>query len=523
MSQSKTGFQTPAGGASSAGPRHPAIFLRALCGLSLALGGLGGCTKTDSWFDPSVVGYWEHTPTQVPILRRLNSIEGPEDEYAEVSDVTADDLLPDSDEYRIGPGDQLQVVLWDVPNPGQPTPFDRLVDHRGIVDLPQLGEISLLNMTVEQAREAIGQRMADKNLVTHDPLVSITVTNPDQRMYSLMGAVASPGPHYIPSSDFRLLEAIADAGGISETVREVLIIREIPLSDEATPTETQPATTPATPTVKPADNEHLIDLIDKLGGDKPAEKPAPGGGSPGVLGSAGSALVYRQPAAQAPPPQPPAVDLIGGSGSQPANANRSNGDSWVFVNNQWVQVQAPPASSKGAGDGLPKGKDIITQRVIRVPVPELLAGDARYNIVVRPGDIIRVPNPASGTVYLGGEINRPGAFSMAPGLTLMRVIDAAGGLSSLGIPERVDIIRMTGADRQAMLRLDLRAINEGSQPDIYLKANDRINIGTSFWAYPLAVARSGFRFTYGFGFIFDRNFSDYIIAPYTGGGSLISP
>lgn len=490
-------------------PRPAAAPIAVLAGLCMALGGLGGCTKTDSWFDPSTVGYWEHTPTQVPILRRLSSIEGPEDEYVEVSEVSSDDLRPDNTQYRIGAGDQLQIVIWDMPSPGQPTPFDRMVDHRGAIDLPQLGEINLLGKTVEEARETIGQVLADKNLVNQDPLVSITVTNPQQRIYTLMGAVAAPGPHYIPTSDYRLLEAIGDAGGIAETVREVLIIRKSSTGNDAGGDSATPANT-YSPTPKPANNERLIDLIDQIGGDKPKDKPA-GGGSPGVLAGSSSSLIYRQT-------QPTEA-----TGTGAATDGKPPKDTWVFVNNQWVQVQAPLTAPSGkTSDGLPASGNIVTQRVIRVPVPELLAGDARYNVVIRPGDIVRVPNPASGTVYLGGEINRPGAFSMAPGLTLMRVIDAAGGLSAIGIPERVDIIRMTGADRQAMLRLDLRAINEGSQPDIYLKANDRINIGTSFWAYPLAVMRSGFRFTYGFGFIFDRNFSDYIITPYNGGG-LINP
>jgi hypothetical protein len=56
----------------------------------------------------------------------------------------------------------------------------------------------------------------------------------------------------------------------------------------------------------------------------------------------------------------------------------------------------------------------------------------------------------------------------------------------------------------------MRAIREGTNPDIALKANDVINVGTNFWALPMAIIRNGFRFTYGFGFLADRNFGNDI-------------
>jgi polysaccharide export outer membrane protein len=172
----------------------------------------------------------------------------------------------------------------------------------------------------------------------------------------------------------------------------------------------------------------------------------------------------------------------------------------------------PLASGRGADD-------LLTQRVIRVPVAPLLRGVARYNIVVRPGDVIHVPAPEAGVVYAGGPgIARPGTYNL-PGtgtLTLQRLVAAAGNLSAIGIPERVDLVRMVGPNRQAMIRLNYRAIAEGTQPDILLKPDDLLNFGTNFWATPLAVIRNGFRMSYGFGFLLDRNFgNDVFGAPPT--------
>ena len=67
----------------------------------------------------------------------------------------------------------------------------------------------------------------------------------------------------------------------------------------------------------------------------------------------------------------------------------------------------------------------------------------------------------------------------------------------------------------AAVRLDLRAIFHGTQPDFYLKPNDLINVGTHFLATPLAVVRNGFRTTYGFGFVLDRNFEQDVFGDST--------
>jgi polysaccharide export outer membrane protein len=191
----------------------------------------------------------------------------------------------------------------------------------------------------------------------------------------------------------------------------------------------------------------------------------------------------------------------------------------VFINGQWTRDMAPPAPTpSGAPDPLaetPAAESLMTQRVIEVPVKPLLAGKSDVNIVIRPGDVLRVPVAASGVVYVAGQVARPGTFTLPPQgkLTLLRVIDAAGGLSQLGIPERVDLTRIIGSNREATIQLNMRAIAEKTQPDVILKADDRINVGTNFWAFPIAIIRNGFRMSYGFGFLIDRNFGNDVFGP----------
>jgi protein involved in polysaccharide export with SLBB domain len=138
----------------------------------------------------------------------------------------------------------------------------------------------------------------------------------------------------------------------------------------------------------------------------------------------------------------------------------------------------------------------------------------KYNIVIRPKDVIVAQNLPVGVYYMGGHVNRGGAFSLTgQKVTLREAVIAAGMFDQLAIPARTDIIRRIrsgtreGGDRQVFVRVDLDRIFTGQAPDIYLKPDDNVMVGTNALAPFIAAARGAFRLTYGFGFIYDRNFA----------------
>ncbi len=506
--------------------------------LLAASAGLIGCT-TDSYLDPSIVGRWETVPTTVPILDRLAIIEQAGVDEVEYSDVTPDDLIPEVEQYRIGPGDQVEIIVWDLFVRGQPERFNREVDRRGFIDLPQIGEIYADGLTREQTRQAIVRAVADAQ-IREDATVSVVIVAPRRQTFTLMGSVQQGGTYGVGRTDFRLLEALAVGGAINEDADAVYVIRHVPLTDEAAgrvrPPEQPggnqiPPRNPGQPTQPPPSGEDLLDLIDDVTTPPtpPSSGPASDGGSPGAF-EPGGAVVQRRGNTPAPTPQPasepeappPAVPLVEDRPGAPVNqppvappGGSGDGAQWMYLNGRWVLVKRKPIPPEAASQP-DVGPTLVTQRVIKVPLKPLLAGDARYNIVVRPGDMIRVPRREDGTFFITGQISRGGSFQLTDKMTLKRAIATAGGLGSLAIPERVDLTRMVGEDREAIVRVNLRAIEEGTQPDFYLKDNDVINIGTTSWALPLAVVRGGFRSSYGFGFLLDRNFgNDVFGAPPT--------
>lgn len=178
--------------------------------------------------------------------------------------------------------------------------------------------------------------------------------------------------------------------------------------------------------------------------------------------------------------------------------------------------QGRKPDARPARPDLPAGPTMYATRIIEIDYQRLVQGDPNLNVVIRPGDQVYVVPPETGFLYIDGEVSRVGVYNLENTngrLTLSRFVSAAGGLAPTAIPGRVDLVRMIGSDREATIRIDLAAIRNRSEPDIYMQANDHVIIGTNFFAVPLAVIRNGFRVTYGFGFLLDRNFGNDVFGP----------
>lgn len=448
----------------------------------------GGC-ETDSWFDPSVNGRWESTPIVQPIIETVSIIEEDSRVGLPTDRVRPEDLKPENREYIIGPGDTLLVTIYELRIPGVDDQQQRRVTETGELRLAIVGPIQASGRSPSQLEKDIATKLDQDNKL-RDATVSVQLLDSRQNTYTVFtqssqGGTRS-GTYVIPKPEFRLVEALTIANGIPGRTRRVYVIRQASLDADAT---------------------------GDVRGEGDVEDQAPAPADPGdLLEGIDSGLNNAGPAGDRPAPP---------TGVERSLDAPSNSGQWVFVDGKWVQVEAKDqgtiASEVGSSTDdahLAELGKVVTQRIIEVPFQRLKDGDMRYNIVIRPGDVISVPDPNAGFVYVMGQIARPGAYTI-PGeqeLTLYRLIASAGGLGALAWPERVDLIRQINDTEQAIVRLDLRAIANGTEPDIYLKTNDVINIGTSAAATPLAVFRNGLRMTYGFGFVLDRNFENDVFS-----------
>ncbi len=521
----------PLGGAGRAGANR---FIATL-GRAFACAALGatlvGC-EADSWMDPSRTGYFETTPTTMPILSRLDVIERASFRGAHVGPPQPDDLVPAELKYRLAPGDEVRVEVFELIGLGETEVLERVVDQTGNLRIKEIGDVAAAGLTLEELQREIENKVAR---LVQNPVVGITLLRGQGFQFSITGSVQTVGVFGLTRPDFRLSEAIALAGGTLPTTQRVTVIRSAPLEDTLNPVYPEPeagrapgAENGSDAAPRPVDIDALIEQLD--GGkpsapSEPAAAPAPLT-APGMIGDNRRVLVQdAPPAVDIDDLATPAVKDADRAPAAPIAASPARGATgapvaaggWVFdtTTGRWTRGGAP-AAGEAAGAPAPTAAPMYTTRIIEVDYQALVKGDPNLNVVIRPGDQIYVEPPETGFIYIDGEINRIGVYELQNSngrLTLSRFVSAAGGLAPTAIPNRVDLVRVIGKDREATIRVDLAAIRNRSEPDIYMRPDDHVIIGTNLIATPLAVIRNGFRMTYGFGFLLDRNFGNDVFGP----------
>ena len=490
-----------------------------LLAASVAL--VGGC-DTKSWIDPSEVGRMQREPLAVPILSTVDpAVESGNDQFASAADPTADDYKSVSSDYTVGANDTLQISISDLQGPGQETVKTARVSNSGNISLPYINSLHAAGLTEIELEQAIVDAYRSANLI-QNAQVQVAVVQPRGRTFSILGAVVAPGQYEIVDANFRVYNALVEAKDVINSGADIpfmYIVRDTTPRDTGahSGTHAAPATTPATTPAPGADDlkpkselpHHgpavaLAQPVVHLLADAPADPAAPPAPAPAASRSCsapGARAHHASPgrcdrtAAPAPTTPPPPT-------APPADATTPP----VAPAPAPTAAAPSPAPNAGFEFNAPATED--NTRVIRIPLSALRAGDLRYNIPVRANDLIIVPVPEAGEFYMGGHVQRPGVFTLTGRkITLKEAIVSAGMFDGLAIPQRTDIIRRVKPDHEIFVRVDLAKIFAGEQPDIFLRPYDQIQVGTNALAPFIAAARGAFRITYGFGFLYDRNFS----------------
>jgi protein involved in polysaccharide export with SLBB domain len=349
-----------------------------------------------------------------------------------------------NDVIRIG--DVLSIAL-----PGEPAlNKDFPVDRQGRVTLPEVGEVEVAGRTLQEATRLIRDRLSR----AYREVQRVRVSVKEHRLIvSVQGYVHKPSEVNLPASA-GIQEAIAAAGGFSQgaqlnklqvqrgnQVIEFDLKKYLDTGDASGLPQLQPLdilfvpSSPVTGNVEiNFDGRTLYDAGDAADLSQ-AVKVFGEVNKPGVFG-------YR--------PDLTVVDMI----------MRAGGVSYRAANDQIRLVNDDKPQIFNLQKFLDTGN--------RALLPDLKPGATIY--VPRVTDDVR---RGVNTVYVMGQVNKPGAYDTQPGVTFIDVLSNAGGPNRYGDTRLVKILRETGE----VENFDLLAYTQGDKVKLpEIRAHDTIFI-----------------------------------------------
>lgn len=81
------------------------------------------------------------------------------------------------------------------------------------------------------------------------------------------------------------------------------------------------------------------------------------------------------------------------------------------------------------------------EKLIWVDLKALLNGDLAYNIRMKRGDIVFIPDSSDTSVYVLGAVPRPGSYRLTPRMTLLDALAQAGGPNDDAAPSKIGLYR----------------------------------------------------------------------------------
>ena len=352
-------------------------------------------------------------------------------------------------EYPLGPGDELVLTLWGDNQLSLTLPVNR----EGVLTLPDVGQVSVQGLTLEEARARIrgtlahaysGLRPAGQHSTTS---MSLSLGRLRTIQVFLLGQVVRPGS-YTLSSVSRVLNALYAAGGPSRdgSLRDVRIMRG----------------------GREAARVDLYDVI--LGGDASRVARLQNGDVLFVPAA------RRRAEVRGPVRRPGLYELC--EGEQLSALLRIAGGPLPEAERSHAQIDrvTPPAWR----DSLP-GQGRVA---IDVRLQDVLA-DSTRDVPVDDDDVLTlfsVSARRANVVEIGGRgIARPGRYEFRPGMRAADLIAMAGGLKSDAYTENALLTRtLADSSRVALRFVPSGAVAGTSTDNLILYGQDVITVRSAW-------------------------------------------
>ncbi len=203
---------------------------------------ISGCTVVPGAYHSTTPGWFideaeNEDAEPLPDVIKVHSINTAilnKDADSESVAAVDEDLVLDgkSYDYTVGPGDVLQITVWDHPELTIPAGSQRsssesgnLIHSDGSIFYPYVGVLHVEGMKVTQIRDLVTERLAK---FIESPQVDVSVAAFRNKRIYVTGEVGEPGVYPITNVPMRLVDAIGEAGGILQTAdwNKVILTRQ---------------------------------------------------------------------------------------------------------------------------------------------------------------------------------------------------------------------------------------------------------------------------------------------------------
>jgi polysaccharide export outer membrane protein len=369
--------------------------------------------------------------------------------------------------YRLGPGDRLVLILTgDVE-----AAYNLDVTREGFVVVPQVGQISVANLTLGQLNEVLYSRLGRvysgvRRGADATTRFSISVARLRSNQVYVVGDVAAPGSKRISSAG-TVLTALYAAGGPTENGN----MRAIELR-------------------RGGRVVGMLDLYDYLlHGDASRDLRLETGDVVFVPPRGARVRIWGEvvrPATYELKPGETLADIIRAAGGFLASAERRR-----------VQIERilPPTERSSAG----------SDRIVMDVASEQLATGFGPAVALQAGDVVRVfavANRVASRVNVRGHVWSPGAVGFTPGIRVSQALRLAGGLKPDAYLGQVLISRLQPDSTRTQLRTALQDTTGRATDDVLLADGDEIQVfsQTEFrpkrYVVVTGAVRNGGRFPY---------------------------
>jgi len=321
--------------------------------------------------------------------------------------------VPVAGDYILGPGDELKIYLWG--NIQQN--FSVIVDSEGVIELPKVGRVTVVNLSLDKASRVIESEMS-KHFANFT--MDITMGQLKTIPVFVLGAVETPGKYNVGSLS-TVLNVLYASGGPTKrgSLRRVRVIRN-------------------NKTVK------WIDLYDLLVyGDKSSDillKPGDTIFVPTVGDVAAIHGSVKNPAIYEIRNSTKLADLI-------TMAGKYTRDTYINDINI-IRKDLATGEFKLKTLSFPTWKDFLA---------------LSKQISIKDGDIVELMSLSTELkdwVEVKGEISQPGRYSLTKSKSLKQLVETAGGLTEMTYLDRVNIFRLNANNSYTVMGASLKDLGE---------------------------------------------------------------